>query len=106
MWIPVTVKAMGGIVTVLVHKYAGSVLKGFALVLGLVLSGMYEHDRLSPNQILGTVLVLISSWMHFTSPLYSNFRKKIPLVLCSTSFDRHVSVIAYTRMRTEISCIA
>jgi UDP-sugar transporter A1/2/3 len=67
-WIPVTVKAMGGIVTVLVHKYAGSVLKGFALVLGLVLSGVYEYDHLTAHQIVGTVLVLLSSWMHFTSP--------------------------------------
>ena len=68
LWIPVTIKAVGGIVTVLVHKHAGSVLKGFALVLGLVLSGMYEPNPLTPHQWLGTVLVLVSSWMHFTSP--------------------------------------
>lgn len=68
LWIPVTVKAMGGIVTVLVHKYAGSVLKGFALVLGLVLSGMYKYDSLTRHQVVATVLVLLSSWMHFTSP--------------------------------------
>jgi solute carrier family 35 (UDP-sugar transporter), member A1/2/3 len=67
LWIPVTVKAMGGIVTVLVHKHAGSVPKGFALVLGLVLSGMLEPDSLSLPKLAGTVLVLLSSWMHFTS---------------------------------------
>jgi UDP-sugar transporter A1/2/3 len=67
LWIPVTVKAMGGIVTVLVHKHAGSVPKGFALVLGLVLSGMLERDPLTPPQLLGTIFVLTSSWMHFTN---------------------------------------
>jgi len=68
--IPVTVKAVGGILTALVHKYAGSVLKGFALVLGLVLSGLLQAaiDRreLSVPQVMGTLLVLLSSWMHFT----------------------------------------
>jgi UDP-sugar transporter A1/2/3 len=65
--IPVVVKALGGIATVLVHKHAGSVPKGFALVLGLVLSGMLEREPLTFPQLLGTVLVLASSWVHFTS---------------------------------------
>jgi UDP-sugar transporter A1/2/3 len=67
LWIPVTVKAVGGIVTVLVHKHAGSVPKGFALVLGLVLSGMLERDPLTLPQLFGTILVLTSSWLHFTN---------------------------------------
>jgi solute carrier family 35 (UDP-sugar transporter), member A1/2/3 len=70
--IPITVKALGGILTALVHKHAGSVLKGFALVLGLVLSGLLQtvmdEERLTANQGLGTLLVMLSSWMHFTHP--------------------------------------
>jgi solute carrier family 35 (UDP-sugar transporter), member A1/2/3 len=70
--IPITVKAMGGILTALVHKHAGSVLKGFALVLGLVLSGLLQtavdRESLTVNQGIGTLLVMLSSWMHFTNP--------------------------------------
>lgn len=70
--IPITVKAMGGILTALVHKHAGSVLKGFALVLGLVLSGLLQtvmdEENLTANQGIGTLLVMLSSWMHFTNP--------------------------------------
>jgi solute carrier family 35 (UDP-sugar transporter), member A1/2/3 len=70
--IPITVKAMGGILTALVHKHAGSVLKGFALVLGLVLSGLLQtvmdEESLTVNQGIGTLLVMLSSWMHFTNP--------------------------------------
>lgn len=71
-FIPIFVKAAGGILTALVHKHAGSVVKGFALVLGLVFSGVFQtiiDDRdLSFDHFLGTSLVLLSSWLHFTNP--------------------------------------
>ena len=76
-WTPSTVfaivlKAMGGLLTAFVHKYAGSVTKGFALILGLVLTGaiqaILDKKTLSNNQMAGTALVLLSSWLHFTNP--------------------------------------
>jgi Nucleotide-sugar transporter len=71
-WIPILCKAIGGVMTALVHKYAGSVAKGFSLLLGLVLSGglqlMLQQEVLEPNQILGTLLILMSTHLHFTHP--------------------------------------
>lgn len=76
-WTPGTMvaivcKALGGLLTAFVHKYAGSVTKGFALILGLVLTGaiqaVLDKRTLSTNQMVGTALVLLSSWLHFTNP--------------------------------------
>ena len=75
-FIPIFVKALGGILTALVHKNSGSVMKGFALVLGLIFSGLIQavidNETLSSNQIFATSLVLLSSWLHFTNPLIVN----------------------------------
>jgi len=81
--IPITLKAAGGVLTALVHKYAGTVAKGFALVLGLVLSGLFQSAwrrqqdseggatataaQLEPHQVIGTLLVLWSTWLHMTA---------------------------------------
>jgi UDP-sugar transporter A1/2/3 len=66
-------KALGGLLTALVHKYAGSVTKGFCLILGLVLTGaiqaVLDRKTLSTNQMAGTALVLLSSYLHFTNPV-------------------------------------
>lgn len=86
-WIPILVKAFGGVLTALVHKHAGSVMKGFALMFGLVLSNFLQQTLFSSsneetggnsnkkmssreqnNQVIGTLLVILSSWMHFTNP--------------------------------------
>mmetsp|Transcript_58804 Transcript_58804/g.143839 ORF Transcript_58804/g.143839 Transcript_58804/m.143839 type:complete len:417 (-) Transcript_58804:247-1497(-) len=68
--IPIVVKATGGVITALVHKYAGSVSKGFALMFGLVLSNMIQlsesQDALKDYQIVGTIMIMISTWLHFT----------------------------------------
>jgi UDP-sugar transporter A1/2/3 len=64
--IPITCKAAGGVITALVHKYAGSVAKGFALMVGLVLS-----TGLSVGQVhewTATLLIMLSTWLHFTHP--------------------------------------
>ena len=70
--IPIMFKAAGGVVTALVHKYAGSVAKGFALLFGLVLSGglqlLLQNEELQPNQIVGTLLIVLSTHLHFTHP--------------------------------------
>jgi hypothetical protein len=55
-----------------VHKYAGSVAKGFALLFGLVLSGglqlLLQNEDLQSHQILGTLLIMLSTHLHFTHP--------------------------------------
>lgn len=70
--IPIIFKAAGGVVTALVHKYAGSVAKGFALLFGLVLSGglqlLLQNEDLQPHQIVGTLLIMLSTHLHFTHP--------------------------------------
>jgi UDP-sugar transporter A1/2/3 len=71
-WIPIVWKAFGGVLTALVHKSSGSVTKGFALMAGLVLSGilqsLIQEENISPHQLWGTALVLMSGWIHFTNP--------------------------------------
>jgi UDP-sugar transporter A1/2/3 len=71
-FVPIIVKATGGILTALVHKHSGSVMKGFSLVLGLVFSALLQTvldgKDLTLGQIVGTALVLLSSWLHFTNP--------------------------------------
>lgn len=70
--IPIIVKAAGGVVTALVHKYAGSVAKGFALMFGLILSGTIQlcmsDETLQPHQVVGTLMIMMSTWLHFTHP--------------------------------------
>lgn len=71
-FVPILVKATGGILTALVHKHSGSVMKGFSLVLGLVFSALLQTvldgKDLTIGQMVGTALVLLSSWLHFTNP--------------------------------------
>ena len=70
--ITIIVKAAGGVITALVHKYAGSVAKGFALMFGLVLSGTIQmslaQESLQPHQVVGTLMIMLATWMHFTHP--------------------------------------
>ena len=69
--LPITTKATAGLLTALVHRHLGSVIKGFALVLGLIFSALLqvalEGVDLSIGQLIGTALVLFSSWLHFTN---------------------------------------
>ena len=71
--LPITTKATAGLLTALVHHHLGSVIKGFALVLGLVFSALLqfvlEGDDLSIGQLIGTALVLFSSLLHFQNPV-------------------------------------
>lgn len=75
VWIPIVSKACGGILTALVHQTAGTVQKGFALVLGLVLARLWQQQQSTADAAAGghtttvaTLLVLVSSWLHFTNP--------------------------------------
>uniref|UniRef100_A0A7S1D040 Uncharacterized protein n=1 Tax=Cyclophora tenuis TaxID=216820 RepID=A0A7S1D040_CYCTE len=65
--IPIFTNSVGGIIVGLVTKYAGSVRKGFALILGIFLSGLVQA-RVSNTQLVGGALAGISLWMHATNP--------------------------------------
>jgi UDP-sugar transporter A1/2/3 len=72
-WIPIVTNASGGIVVGLVTKHAGAVRKGFALIFGLILSGILQNyflsdEGLSSEQIIGGLIASVSLWMHSTFP--------------------------------------
>ena len=87
-WLPVATNAAGGVLVGLVTKYSGSVRKGFALILGLFLSGVFQatwsssEDNDSNNndndfvltreQIVGGTLAAFSLWMHSSFPASSS----------------------------------
>uniref|UniRef100_A0A7S2YRJ9 Sugar phosphate transporter domain-containing protein n=1 Tax=Entomoneis paludosa TaxID=265537 RepID=A0A7S2YRJ9_9STRA len=73
--IPIVTNAMGGIVVGLVTKYAGSVRKGFALIFGILLSGLMqaasstgEGVGVSREQVWGGLLAGVSLYIHATNP--------------------------------------
>lgn len=71
-WIPVVTNALGGIIVGLVTKYAGSVRKGFALIFGLLLSGILQSkqgESVSREQVIGGILAAISLWMYSSFPV-------------------------------------
>jgi UDP-sugar transporter A1/2/3 len=73
-WIPVLTNAAGGVLVGLVTKYSGAVKKGFALIFGLVLTGVLQSyfssddDGVSLEQIAGGLLASISLWVHSAFP--------------------------------------
>jgi UDP-sugar transporter A1/2/3 len=77
--IPVMTNAAGGIVVGLVTKYAGSVKKGFALIFGLLLSGILQALQdddgggITLEHIVGGVLAAFSLWMHSAFPAAPKF---------------------------------
>mmetsp|Transcript_6906 Transcript_6906/g.12348 ORF Transcript_6906/g.12348 Transcript_6906/m.12348 type:complete len:414 (-) Transcript_6906:207-1448(-) len=71
--IPIVTNSAGGILVGLVIKYAGTVRKGFALIFGILISGMFqsvldEDKTLSKEEVVGGVLAAVSVWMHATNP--------------------------------------
>eukprot|EP00980_Cylindrotheca_fusiformis_P005583 scaffold1184_cov132-Cylindrotheca_fusiformis.AAC.4 len=72
--IPVLTNAAGGVLVGLVTKHSGAVKKGFALIFGLVISGVLQSyfssddDGVSVEQIAGGLLASISLWMHSAFP--------------------------------------
>jgi UDP-sugar transporter A1/2/3 len=73
-WIPIVTNAAGGMVVGLVTKHAGAVRKGFALIFGMLLSGVLQNlflgkeERLTPEQVVGGLLAAVSLWMHSNFP--------------------------------------
>ena len=69
-WIPVVTNSIGGILVGLVTKHAGSVRKGFALIFGLLLSGIFQAGGagIRTHQVFGGLLAATSLWMHTVHP--------------------------------------
>jgi UDP-sugar transporter A1/2/3 len=69
-FIPVITNSIGGILVGLVTKHAGSVRKGFALIFGLLLSGIFQAGGagIRTHQIAGGLLAAVSLWMHTAHP--------------------------------------
>mmetsp|Transcript_24039 Transcript_24039/g.41188 ORF Transcript_24039/g.41188 Transcript_24039/m.41188 type:complete len:400 (+) Transcript_24039:153-1352(+) len=71
--IPILTNSAGGILVGLVIKYAGTVRKGFALIFGILISGIFqslldEDKALSKEDVVGGMLAALSLWMHATHP--------------------------------------
>jgi UDP-sugar transporter A1/2/3 len=72
-FIPILSNSVGGIIVGLVIKYAGSVRKGFALIFGILLSGIAQavwqpETSIKTEQIVGGVLAGVSLYLHATNP--------------------------------------
>ena len=69
-FIPVVTNAIGGILVGLVTKHAGSVRKGFALIFGLLLSGLFQANGsgIRSEQVIGGLMAAASLWIHTVSP--------------------------------------
>jgi solute carrier family 35 (UDP-sugar transporter), member A1/2/3 len=71
-WIPVITNSLGGILVGLVTKHAGVVPKGFALILGLFLSGVLQNyiqrTHVSSRQWVGGTLAGLSLYVHAAFP--------------------------------------
>lgn len=71
-WIPIAVNATGGVLVGLVTKFSGVVPKGFALIVGMFLSGVlqnrFSEKNVSAQQWVGGLLAAVSIWMHSAYP--------------------------------------
>eukprot|EP00563_Minutocellus_polymorphus_P021071 CAMPEP_0197717224 /NCGR_PEP_ID=MMETSP1434-20131217/1832_1 /TAXON_ID=265543 /ORGANISM="Minutocellus polymorphus, Strain CCMP3303" /LENGTH=435 /DNA_ID=CAMNT_0043301719 /DNA_START=22 /DNA_END=1329 /DNA_ORIENTATION=- len=77
-WIPIITNALGGIIVGLVTKHAGAVRKGFALIFGILISGLWEVQTvgISKEQIIGGIFAALSLWMHTAYPYKSKTDRK------------------------------
>jgi len=68
--IPVLTNSIGGIIVGLVTKHAGSVRKGFALIFGLLLSGIIQAGSvgIAKEHMIGGAVAAISLWLHTSNP--------------------------------------
>lgn len=67
-WLPILTGAGGGVLVGLVTKHAGAVYKGFALIVGMFLSGVLQSSSVSKEQALGGILAAVSIFLHATNP--------------------------------------
>lgn len=79
--VPILTNSAGGIIVGLVIKYAGTIRKGFALIFGILLSGILQslidvNKSLSTEDIAGGLLAALSLWLHATFPYRAAAREK------------------------------
>ena len=72
-WIPVVTNAAGGVLVGLVTQHLGVVRKGFALIFGLLLSGLLQSvflsdEGITAEQVVGGILASCSVWIHSKFP--------------------------------------
>uniref|UniRef100_A0A7R9VBD6 Uncharacterized protein n=1 Tax=Pseudictyota dubia TaxID=2749911 RepID=A0A7R9VBD6_9STRA len=68
--VPILTNSLGAVVVGLVTKHAGVVRKGFALIFGLLLSGILQVESgegVSAEQFAGGALASLSLWLHTTN---------------------------------------
>ncbi len=79
--VPILTNSAGGILVGLVIKYAGTIRKGFALIFGILLSGIVqslidENKSLSKEDISGGLLAALSLYMHASFPYVPKTKAK------------------------------
>jgi UDP-sugar transporter A1/2/3 len=72
-WIPVVTNAFGAILVGLVTKYQGAVVKGFAMIFGMAISGVLQQTLFAKSgggvtleQVVGGCLGACSLWVHIS----------------------------------------
>ncbi|KAH7922090.1 nucleotide-sugar transporter [Leucogyrophana mollusca] len=75
-WATVAIQVFGGLVTAMVIKYSDNILKGFATSLSIVISFLASvalfDFQITFTFILGSVVVLIATWLYNTPGRSSN----------------------------------
>ena len=75
-WATVFVQVLGGLVTAMVIKYSDNILKGFATSLSIVISFLASvalfDFKMSITFALGSVIVLIATWLYNQHPTRVN----------------------------------
>lgn len=94
--VPIVTNSAGGILVGLVTKYAGTIRKGFALIFGILISGIVqtvinEEKSLSKEAVSGGVLAAFSLWMHASFPYIAapKTKAKDQLVLTRQTVTMH-----------------
>lgn len=76
-WTTVAVQVLGGLVTAMVIKYSDNILKGFATSLSIVISFLASvvlfDFKMTSTFILGSVVVLIATWLYNQPPGRARF---------------------------------
>lgn len=74
-WVPIVSNGFGGILVGLVTKYQGAVVKSFAMIFGMVISGVLQQMILSKEgggvtreQQAGAIFGAISLYLHASYP--------------------------------------
>jgi UDP-sugar transporter A1/2/3 len=74
-WVPVVSNGLGGILVGLVTKYHGAIVKSFAMIFGMVISGILQHiffarrgGGVTNEQIAGALLGATSLYLHAKYP--------------------------------------